>query len=138
MGYLNTSADASLMTENFKFIKIAADPLYEFTKINSTDNENSALLSISYGIEGTYKLNDNTSIKVTIINDDTLNNGLYILTSIIDSFESSYYKVNNTFLVFDVFINDKLSDDEITKTMINIIEFKQKFYNHYNAYLENL
>ncbi len=131
--YLNSSPDTDLMIKQFGLIKIASDPLYEFDNSDTSENN---LLSVSYGIEGMFKLDENISIKVTIINDDTLNNGNYIYTTSEQSFESSYYMIENTFLIFEVYINSNLNEKQTTDAMINVIQFKQKFYNHYNSYLK--
>ncbi|QSX06398.1 hypothetical protein JYG23_02750 [Sedimentibacter sp. zth1] len=128
--YFNLGYDKAMISNEFKVIKDCIDPLYHFKDNN--------VFSISYGLEGAYKIDNNTSVKITIIKDDTLNNGSYIFTNAEKSFESSMYKINNTFLIFDIFTNADLDDNEITNTMIKVGDFKQKFYNLYNNYFDSL
>lgn len=138
MNYLNTGPDKEIMSKEFGLIKIAADPLYELSEYEGCDKSDNDILSISYGIEGMYKISKDIQIKITIIKDNTSNNGYYILTKSDQAFETSLFKVDSTYLIFDTFMNSNLNDKEINKNMLNVIDFEQKFYNLYNNYLENI
>lgn len=138
MNYLNSGTDKALMSNEFGLIKLAADPLYELTEYEGCDNTGNKILCVSYGINGTYKVNDNASVEITIIKDNTINNGNYIFTKVEPSYETSFFKVNNTYLIFETFLNANLDNNKINENMINVINFEQKFYNYYSNYLNNL
>lgn len=135
--YLNAGPDKSMMSKEFGLIKIAADSLFELPEYEGCDKADGKILSVSYGIEGIYKVNDNASVKITIIKDNTLNNGNYIYTKVEPSYETSFFKIKNTYLIFETYINGNLDNDKINKNMINVIDFEQKFYNYYSNCFES-
>ncbi|EYE87611.1 hypothetical protein Q428_12300 [Fervidicella metallireducens AeB] len=133
--YFNDSPDLSMLVQKFKLIKIVTDPIHALDEYDEGAKTGNKILSVSYGIEGIYQIDKNTLVKTTIIEDNTLENGNYIYTKSENSYETSFYKINNTFVLFDVILNSNLNESAVKEHMLKVISFKEKFYYHYKAYL---
>ncbi len=122
---LNNETDTNLLTNKFKkivFVEEALENIEDYE--GSYKNSDGKVQSTVYGIEGTYKVSEKTDMHVSLIFDDTLNNGGYIASISNSSADTTIFKYKYFYIIFNVIGagTDKSEMEEVYK-------FKMKFYN---------
>lgn len=126
---LNNEPDMNLLKEKFKKIVIIQEPLENLEDYEgSYKTTDGNLQSTAYGIEGIYRVSENTDLHIRLIYDDTQRNGGYISDIQSNTAETSIFKYKYFFIIFNVIV-DNTDTLDITYDKKEVNNFKKNFYN---------
>ena len=122
---LNYESDTNLLTNKFKeivLVEVALENIEDYE--GSYKDSDGKVQSTVYGIEGTYRVSEKTDMHVSLIFDDTLNNGGYIASISNSSADTAIFRYKSFYIIFNV-IGAGTDKSEVEK----VYNFKIKFYN---------
>ena len=122
---LNNETDTNLLTNKFKkivFVEEALENIEDYE--GSYKNSDGKVQSTVYGIEGTYTVNEKTDMHVSLIFDNTLNNGGYVASISNSSADTSIFKYKYFYIIFNV-----IGAGTDKSEMEEVFNLKMRFYN---------